>query len=177
MSEPNLHTLVGDAESRPLSVHDILGTIEGLRNYGAALRDAATTTVHDIEGHGTGVLADPVALAEISVWLVEAADELHGLIPDGPVVGVADKRRTRTLIRIIGYDSKTGAVQAILPGWNPEVAVEIEGVDSEMNEMLGRLEHDDNPASEDSPVRVHAWVNLGAPNATALEFSDWEISK
>ncbi len=66
-------------------------------------------------------------------------------------------------------------MQAILPGWNPEVAVEIPAVDSEVNELLGRQEHDDNPASEDHPVRVHAWVNLGAPTAEELEFSDWEL--
>ncbi len=161
--------------SKTPSVHDILGTIEGLHNYAVSLRDAATTKVHDIEGVGTGVLADPVALAEISNWMIEAGDELQKLVPDGPLVGFVDKRRRRTLIRIIGYDSKTGAVQAILPGWNPEVVVEIEAVDSEVNELLGRQEHDDNPASEDHPVRVHAWANLGAAAAGDLEFSDWEL--
>lgn len=161
--------------SKAPSVHDILGTIEGLKTYGHALREAATAKIHDIEGQGTGVLADPAALAEISGWMSEAANELQSLIPDGPLAGFEDKRRSRSLVRVIGYNSQTGAVEAILPGWNPEMSVVIEAVDSNLNEHLGRLEHDDTPPSEDEPVRVHAWVNIGAAAAENLEFSDWEL--
>lgn len=167
-------TLLGTMESRPPTVHDILGTIEGLRSYSKTLREAATSPVHDIEGQGTGILADPVALAEIAVWMEEAGAELLRLVPDGPLIALTGKKRFRTLVRIIGYDMDTGAVQAVLPGWEPETVVKIPAVDSEVNEYLGNMCHEDAPPTEDAPVRLHAWVNLHAVAAEDLEFSDWE---
>lgn len=70
---------------KPLTIYDILGTIEGLQEYGLSLREAAQTKVHNLGDFGVGVLVDPVALATISTWLFEAAKELQNLIPDGPI--------------------------------------------------------------------------------------------
>jgi len=155
-------------------VHDILGTVEGLHGYSRSLRDAAIGPVHDIKDVGTGVLVDPAALVEISNWLSEAANELHGLVPDGPLVGFSGKQRVRTLVRIINYCPDSGAVTAVLPGWNPEVVIKIKAVSSALNEHLGQLHFDGLAPTEDDPLRINAWVNIQAASAEELEFSDWE---
>jgi hypothetical protein len=155
---------------RRLTVHDVLGTIEGLQTYSQALREAATTKVHDIGDYGTGVLADPVSLAEIAAWMSGAADELRMLIPNGPLAAFEDKRRTRTLVRFIGYDGKTGNAQAVLPGWSPDVILTIEDITLEVGEFLGSVKPE-----TDTPARLHAWVNLGASAAAELVFDDWEL--
>jgi len=157
--------------NRVPTVHDMLGTIEGLRNYGQALRDAAATKVHDIEGSGTGVLADPTALVEISSWMAEAADELQLLIPDGPLAAMGSKQRSRTLVRIVGFDPQSHQVRVVLPGWNPEAIMVVEAPD----EVADFLEGRDLDQFTERPIRVYAWVNLSAPSAEALEFSDWEL--
>ena len=148
-----------------LTVHDILGTIEGLQRYASALAQAAKGTIHDTEEHGMGVLTDPQALAEIAVWMNDAASELRELVPDYPVQLSEDRRRTKTLVRIVSYDE--GNVGMILPGWNPDMLV-CRKV-PELDELLS--------ASSDTtfPLRVHAWVNTQTDTEETLEFSDWEL--
>lgn len=162
---------------KTLTVHDILGTVEGLTRYAQALRDAASSKVHDIEGVGTGVLADPVALVEISSWMTEAAEELQGLIPNGPLVALGSKRRSRTLVRIVDYDPQTNArMRVILPGWNPDAILVIDPPD-ELADWVMSQSDPEKPPTPESPYRLYAWVNIEAASPEELEFSDWEIPK
>ena len=148
-----------------LTVHDILGTIEGLQKYATALAQAAKGTIHDTEEHGLGVLVDPQALAEIAVWLNEAASELRELVPDNAVQLVEDRRRIRTLVRIVSYDE--GNVGMVLPGWNPDMLVcrQVKELDAFLT----------NRGEASFPLRVHAWVNTQTDTEELLEFSDWEL--
>lgn len=157
--------------SKVPTVHDILGTIEGLRNYAQALKDAATTKVHDIEGFGTGVLSDPASMIEISLWMIEAADELQLLIPDGPLTAMGSRQRTRTLVRIEGFDPQSNQIRVVLPGWNPDASMVIVAPE----EVTDRLEGQDPDQFMERPFRVYAWVNLSALSSETLEFSDWEV--
>lgn len=153
-----------------LTVHDILGTVEGLTKFSKTLVEAAQGRVIESRGQ-TGVLADPVALAEMAVWLQEAADELKELIPDGPLVALsASNRRQATLVRVTSVNASDGAVKAVLPGWNPDEEFIISGVPAHILTALEAA----NPSDPD-PARVTAWVNLGASSAEELEFSDWEL--
>ena len=80
-----------------ITVQDILGTVEGLRSYGQSLHDASKGKVLDIPDRGTGVLVDPLSLASISLWMEAASAELLSLIPDGPLIALGSKVRSRTL--------------------------------------------------------------------------------
>lgn len=149
-----------------LTVHDLLGTIEGLRRYSAALRDAAESKVHVIGDYGTGVLADPVALAKISVWLDEAGQELSSLVPDGPLTAFPDRRRHETLVRLVDL-KPSGVATVVLPGWNPDVEVDVKIPLHVRESLVGEA------PTESAPVCVRAWVNINTPLAENLEFSDW----
>lgn len=153
-----------------LTVHDILGTIEGLTKYSVALSDAAQGPLIKSKRQA-GVIVDPVALAEISVWLLEAGNELKALIPDGPLMALKGSSvRQSTLVRVVGLDAASRTVQAILPGWDPDEEVTIKNVPLYMIRGLTPLS-----PSESDPVRCSAWVNLGAQSAEELTFSDWGL--
>jgi len=159
------------------SVHDILGTVEGLTRYAQALRDAAATKVHDIVGEGTGVLADPVALVEISSWMTEAAEELQGLIPNGPLVALGSKRRSRTLVRVVDYDPQSSTqIRVVLPGWNPDAVLVLDPPEELTDWLMAGADLEQFPTPE-SPYRLYAWVNIEASSPEDLEFSDWEVPK
>ena len=75
----------------------------------------------------------------------------------------------------MSYEPDSGALGIVLPGWNPDVTVSIKGVPEAIWRPLADRAEGDEPVSADDPLRVYAWVNLGAPNVDHLEFSDWEI--
>jgi hypothetical protein len=158
-----------------LTTHDILAMIHDLTIAGEALSSAAEGQQHLVNGAAV-VLCNPNGMRTGADSLLNIRDDLKQLIPNEDVaLQDAATALRKTLVRIILWEPQSLQVVAILPEWNRDtpVTIKLMGNGDLFDFLKGREGF--NVSKGDKPVRVHAWINLGAKTPTGLEFTDWEL--